>query len=501
MLIGCKATPGVDAGAPNEEAAAVAQLVARFGGQAQVDDVDVSLRRVRAALRSGRLQLDHDVLAACLERGSIAPFEEPLLQFASPECEGLWVGLTPPGQPCDTSLACRDGFCSRTSSSVCGVCLARLAVGAACRDSAGEFSECVAGARCRGSRCERIPPLGQVGETCPCAAGLRCTGAGRCVAPKTTGAACTDDSECPLADRCLDSGVCGLLPVGAACTSDALCARGLVCSFVAPNSTCTPLVEGSLCLNSDRCPDGLVCTTQRTFPRCWPRRAANEACVGSAQCPRGFACAEGLCRRVLAPGQDCTSADTTCMQGSFCVNGRCSWRPREGEACLGSCAFSDCRGGQCVSRGVGAACAPHEDGLASCGVGLRCGVEGEAAGLCQRAPLAGSSCPPACDEGSECIDGRCVEACVLGDGAARDDFSGPAAPVVIDAGCEASGPLELVIPLTDAQAACAFVNQPGCVGCHRAGGCWELRPLSPPVPPPPSNIGPLNPACGIDAGR
>lgn len=496
LFIACKTSPGADAGSPDEEDA-VANLVAHFGSQAQVDDVDIALRRVRAALRSGRLKLDHEVLAACLERGSIAPFEEPLLQFASAECEGLWVGLTPPGEPCDTSLACRDGFCRRSSSSVCGVCVTRIAIGAACDDSAGAFTQCVSGARCRSSRCEVIPPPGQVGEGCPCADGLRCTAAGRCVAPKTTGAACTNDSECPLDDRCLDSGVCGLLPSGAACTTDALCGRGLVCRFVTPGSTCTPLVEGSFCTTPDRCPDGLVCTLQRAFSRCRPRRAANEACVGSAQCPRGFACADGSCRRVLAPGQDCTSPSTTCMQGSFCVNGRCSRRPREGEACLGSCAFSDCRGGQCVSRGVGAACTPHEDGVASCGAGLRCGVDG----TCQAAPVAGASCPPACDEGSECIDGRCVEACVLGDGTARGDFRGPAAPLVVDAGCEASGPAELVIPLTDAQAACAFANQPSCTGCHRAGGCWELRPRSPPVPPPPAGIGLLNPACGIDAGR
>lgn len=501
----CK-TPAEPPDAGAREAAhaeALARLIARFGTRPQVDDVDVDLRRVRAALRAGRLELDPVVLETCLQAAFAFPFIDPAQLPPPPECVGLWRGQTAPGGACDTSLACRDGFCGMRTA-MCGVCLPTVATGAPC-DAA--TTVCADGRQCVNGTCGGALPLGQAGQPCPCAEGLRCGPSSLCVQPKPTGSSCTDDSSCTRPDACLPTGVCGLEPADAGCSQDRHCQPGHACAGQAPNAVCVASTEGGPCgLLEDRCAAGLVCGTRGFVSRCVPKRQANEACVFSSQCPREFSCADGSCRRVVGPGASCADPATTCMEWTSCVNGRCSRRPREGEPCVDACAYSTCRAGTCVSRGVGAACASasdHEDGPQSCGLGLFCDRDNNA--VCALASVAGKRCSvqppsrlPPCDDGTVCNAGTCDALCVLGDGAARDDFFGPAARPVVDAGCVFSGPEAVVVPLSDTQAACAFRGAPECIGCHRASGCWELRPRG--IAPPP-NMTPLDPACGIDAGR
>lgn len=502
-VVGCR-TPAEPADGGAREAAnaeALARLIARFGWREQVDDLDIDLRRVRAALRSGRLEFDPAVLETCLQASAATPFiaQVPL----PPECVGLWRGQTPTGGACDTSLACRDGFCGMRTSR-CGTCLPTVAIGAPCQ--AG-FDVCANGSLCLGDTCALPQPPGQVGQPCPCAEGLRCGPLSLCVQPRPTGSRCTDDSSCTMPDACLPTGVCGLAAPDAGCQFDRHCQPGHACGGQAPNMVCVPSNESGPCgLLGDRCGPGLVCGTRGFLSRCVPARQPNQSCVFSSQCPRGYSCADGACRRVMGPGASCTAPDTACMEWTTCVNGRCSRRPREGEQCVDACAYSTCRAGTCVSRGVGAGCfdtRDHEDAAASCGVGLFCDRDNNS--KCALASVAGKSCAvqlsssvPPCDEGTVCTAGTCETPCVLGDGAARDDFQGPAARPLVDAGCIFSGPEALVVPLTDTQAACAFGSAPECLGCHRASGCWELRPRG--IAPPPNFI-PLNPSCGIDAGR
>lgn len=495
-LLSCTSSSAPDAAAEREaaHAEAIARLLARFGTQAQVDDLDVELQRVRAGLRTGRIELDREVLERCLEARSASPLWDD--QWSP--CAGLFRGQTAPGGQCDTSHACRDGFCLK-GPALCGVCVARAPAGAPCN----AFDKpCVPGTSCVLGVCTAPVPSSE-GGPCPCVEGLRCAGAqptAVCIRGRPGGAACREREECAVGLSCLLSGVCGLASAGELCRNDLDCRAGHHCGLSAP-SVCVASTEGQSCgVVKDRCAAGLTCGERGFIASCVPKREAMESCVVSSQCPLGFACAQGLCRRVMGPGASCADPATTCMEWTVCVGGRCSRRPREGEPCLDSCAGSACRAGTCVGRALGAPCSPAGDpeGFPSCGRARVCSMGGPSGPVCAPASLPGQPCDLPCDDGSQCVDGTCRAACVLGDGAARDDFFGPGTRPPEDGGCLQSGPPSLVIPLSEAQAACAFGSEPSCRACHRAGGCWELRPRG---VFPPSTVPALNPACGIDAGR
>lgn len=507
VLTGCPKGPGApDAAVTDDFDAELRQVIARFGDSAQANDQDLELRRIRAALRQGRLAINRDVLAACLasDEGSVLtrPYRLRSAQWPTGACAGLWIGKTPNGAACDTSLACAEGVCSRSSPNGCGVCAPPGLEGAPCVDA----STCAEGLECRvhlGPPVTAVcatPALGDMGELCPCRPGWSCQ-AGHCSGELPAGATCSSDGECVAPLRCMNF-TCGLIDEGGACMSQGFCRAGAACRRPDPLEPgqwllttvgqCITGAAGLRCSTDAECATGLVCGFNRWRGLCVAKAAAGAACEYANQCPKGFTCHGGACRPLVGPGDTC-GATAACMSGSQCAAGRCSRLPRTPEPCAGTCNGATCVSGSCV-RTPGASCLGALD---ACGERSAC-LQG-----CTTAVATAASCRTGevCESGGFCDDGRCQAACVLGDGRATDDFFGAVDASVPSDPCLPTGPAEVVIPLTVEQGQCVFSNQPQCVGCHTISGCYELRPRFAPPPPGDVNTAGLAARCGVDAGR
>jgi EB module len=482
----CVVLAGCPAPAPSTDfEPALPRLIVRFGTVRDVDDSNFELRRVRAALRAGRLGINLTLLEACLQQRAPYPdvFNDIPVQPIPRECVGLWVPRSKAGEACDTGLGCIEGFCLRSDFSrssvagACGICQPRQPLGGVCDGHGwlGADLQCKAGLACIEGLCAPPPALHGESGACPCAEGFRCSGACRRI-PQ-------------LDDVCI------------AGTDD--CAHGLFCD----GRLCRGATEGTPCGGAPEvCGDALGCVTPPFgSATCLRRTIAGGACVGSEQCPPAHQCSDGTCVRSLAPGEPCGEASSACMEGTSCVSGRCSRRPQLNEPCLDSCARGVCVDGVCSNGLSSQACdaRPQSD---VCGVALRCEQTPNGAGSCcspehvlgEPCLATGGRLPP-CDFGLFCsAKNQCADVCVLGDGRARGDFFGrPEAP----GACLLTGPAAQVRVLSDEEAACVF-DDASCFGCHRLAGCaWELRPRSPPAPFTPANH-PFrpNPACGLDAG-
>lgn len=172
-----------------------------------------------------------------------------------------------PGDPCERSSECTDGFCDTDH-----VCHALLADSAACTLDA----QCNYGLACL-SPSPSIPgqclPLPHLGQPCPyqrCAdAGLVCDATSHCVALGLPGAACTVNQDCsPFLECDPKSHVCIELPaLGMPCDSG--CAGDSYCDVAKEAAaTCVPLMtNGTMCDDSGTCASH-NCKPGPVFPSC-----------------------------------------------------------------------------------------------------------------------------------------------------------------------------------------------------------------------------------------
>jgi hypothetical protein len=419
--------PVIDGGAPRDDGALAQLLSVVCTTPDCVAGLDFEVLRVTRGIEAGRLSIDLDALEACLLAAPNVYLFDSRTVAPPPECDALWIPLTPSGGACDTDFACIDGFCQRSDYSRsrpeyaaggCGVCTPRGELGAACSGHGwtGADRECAPGLRCGCedgtsdcvTQCWAFSTA-DAGEHCalhiPCGDGLACVYApgavaGTCEPMQVAGASCTSDYVCPDS-TCLDldaSGVghCGPRRTGEGCASDYECAPDAFCD----EGSCALAREGTRCWASGSCSDGSVCDDSARL--CRPRAGHGQDCQSSTQCPQGDDCVEGACRVVLGLGAACDSSPAAvnqCAKGATCVDGVCS-AARLGDACTTDCASGACEDGRCVSLASGAACGDSGawDGD-PCGAGLECGDM-----TCEPRPAAGEPCTALgfCESGYYC---------------------------------------------------------------------------------------------------
>lgn len=134
------------------------------------------------------------------------------------------------------------------------------------------------------------------------------------------GPACSDDSDCPPAQLCIN-GTCAL-GGGTACNADADCDPTEVCL----NGACVP-GTAEVCGNTV-CATGTVCCNPScgicTSPNgACDQRACLPECTSDADCPPGDTCdpATGTCESGPVTGEPC--GNNLCGTGTYCCNPSC----------------------------------------------------------------------------------------------------------------------------------------------------------------------------------
>lgn len=248
------------------------------------------------------------------------------------------------------------------------------------------------------------------------------------------GAACTFDALCkpelfckasaPVEPGETCSGTCAVRKLeGESCTTtDAICARGLICSAFSADDTGTcqkrKVALGDACVYGDQCPDGAYCDDT-----CKARVTAGNACA-AFECAQGLTCFEDTCQTPPGLGEACESG---CTAGLTCISGTCAEEADEGEPCVGefnSCSFvkrlqCDLETDTCVKYfALGEACGgPNKPGRCD---GGWCNATFDAPGTCVAFKSAGDACEVFSDE---CGRLSCLESGVCGP--FRDPCRGP----------------------------------------------------------------------------
>ena len=250
----------------------------------------------------------------------------------------------------------------------------------------GEREGC-RGGHCGEDRCEALPGRGERCEWM-CAPGLVCTDAMRCEREADARSECGSAWDCPPRLACVDGACARPRGVGARCTEEDACARGMRC-------------EVERCVRAERCrADGGCGRLSRcagpVVDRCvetgrWPLAAIGAECALSGECGRGAVCASGRCAGAPSAGQECV--DGRCASDAFCLRGHCVGRE---------------------AARSGSSCELYAQD--SCGPGFACVwstlTDGGAGGRCQPAAARDEPCPTgACELGLRCSpvveDGRC----------------------------------------------------------------------------------------------
>jgi hypothetical protein len=333
--------------------------------------------------------------------------------------DGGMGGGRPNGAACAAPSDCQSAFC------VDGVCCDSACTGA-CRScnvpgSAGRCALVAAGSRdprgacvdqgaatcgtngtCDGAgACARYAP----GTTCAaqsCTGGVltaaaACDGAGTCVRGPSASCApfacadatrcattCATNADCAPPSSC-NGGVCGRLPLGAACTISSDCQSAFCVDGVCCNSACSgacqacntpgragmcspipagmqdpvfcPVTPASSCGTDGTCDGAGACRLSPPGTLCAPATCAGSVltqartCNGAGACQPGTAvsCAPFTCQAPQGCRTSCaTSAD--CVPGTFCAPGAlCQPQRGPGQACAANewCISQSCVAGLC----------------------------------------------------------------------------------------------------------------------------------------------------------
>ncbi len=255
--------------------------------------------------------------------------------------------------------------------------------------------------------------LGGCFDDTDCASGLRCDRAGglagACFDPTSSiGAACEEDTSCPMGTSCLAERFIGW--PGGACASfecdvpgDTGCGAGATCvpaSGVGFGVTSMCLAS---CTSDGECRDGWACRAVDGYPE---RRVCRPACDSASDCSGGRVCnpALGIC----ASPFDASQLGAMCSRRGGCTGGSCL---READSGFPGayCAYFGCTVGTDSTCPTGGACAPTADGagicLDACAADADCTRPGYACRNVDGAnPMSSRACLPACTSDMHCAN-------------------------------------------------------------------------------------------------
>jgi hypothetical protein len=198
---------------------------------------------------------------------------------------------------------------------------------------------------------------------------------------------------------------------GAPCESDTQCASTSCGGHGAQCGVCVPSIpEGGDCSTANtRCVSGTTCFDGRCSRRPSPR-GVNETCTNLRDCGAGLTCVAARCAPLRAEGQACEHG-LACAAGLYCNAARtCARYASEGEACAG----------QDVRCGSGLLCREgacrrdrHVQPGETCDQVSDCDVGACHEGRCPRVIGDGQPCDAkdrstVCDALATCLDGVCV---------------------------------------------------------------------------------------------
>lgn len=379
-------------------AAAVIDL-ASLAGITDTSLLVPNLAALDHAVQEGRVIVDEEAVDACREHlASIAcNMPDPMDVACKPlpvpaedspcALDRLFIGQIQQGEPCTSidglSLDCApgskcgvgvglgsEGLCvavkqegeSCTSTLECGADLYCAPLDATCQRLRGEGEVCVFADREDPSPPPETLLLG-------CRSDLSCDPiTSTCVARCQSGAACTIDQECDVAqDLVCILGRCGAArAAGLPCGEDDDCGEGLHCGFDIFDPSvrlCTaPKHNNAPCLAHDECQSGF-CPPQTL--RCSPQVDVGEPCPSgdNAQCDGGACVPEAPLVACTGPAdcpitQTCDVALGQC--GTYCVEAK-----QDGATCLadGECSSNACVAGFCrtLPLDTGVACEQATD--------------------------------------------------------------------------------------------------------------------------------------------
>ncbi|KAL0038422.1 hypothetical protein WJX77_005952 [Trebouxia sp. C0004] len=332
-----------------------------------------------------------------------------------------------PGVSCVLDGDCGTDLCTN------GTCVRRIASGQTCI----EGDPCDFGLICRadlGSTCAFPSYAGDVCQsTAVCQTGLQCV-SGRCTAPLSFGAACTQADQCASGSVCNGQSVCAeAIAIGGSCQATADCAIQAVCS----SGQCTGVSAGAACVSTDQCGNGFVCNSSSicSLPApmygpcgisgdcesgltCYSNHACyipspdGSFCSVSGECQTTSFCNitayewESECTPLLSAGSKCNDNDE-CVSDLVCDSqNECETPQAVGSDCnsTADCELEDrCEQGVCAVGGLSTTCFTTED----CGNGLVC----NSANTCQLPMERYSPCNASADCASfyTCRDGNAYQ--------------------------------------------------------------------------------------------
>ncbi|DBA82155.1 TPA: hypothetical protein ACH3X1_007142 [Trebouxia sp. C0004] len=210
-----------------------------------------------------------------------------------------------PGVSCVLDGDCGTDLCTN------GTCVRRIASGQTCI----EGDPCDFGLICRadlGSTCAFPSYAGDVCQsTAVCQTGLQCV-SGRCTAPLSFGAACTQADQCASGSVCNGQSVCAeAIAIGGSCQATADCAIQAVCS----SGQCTGVSAGAACVSTDQCGNGFVCNSSSI---CSLPAPMYGPCGISGDCESGLTCYSNHACYIPSPDGSFCSVSGECQTTSFC---------------------------------------------------------------------------------------------------------------------------------------------------------------------------------------
>ncbi len=196
------------------------------------------------------------------------------------DCKPTSPGTVATGGACGTPGQCATNVCQIDPSTGCGVCIAAVSAGGACKAS----TDCSAGLVCSSLVCVAPAAAGGACSTAapviPCQVGLVCDGS-KCQTPLAAGSACD-----PQKSLCDSSQGYWCTPHGTRCTLVLFAATGQTCGYDSTSGDLTACSGGGSCGNVDPktlkgtcvapAADGAACGG--TGPNCEPP----ATCVGAS---------------------------------------------------------------------------------------------------------------------------------------------------------------------------------------------------------------------------
>lgn len=283
-------------------------------------------------VENGTIEYDAAQARRCVRAlsQSCIPFQ---VSLGVGECQGVFTGLVPVGDPCETSSQCVPSAYCDTTDQCEGTCRERVALGEpceggdSCRPVEGAATHCgdvdgdsvcvqttiLTGAAV-GQSCGQVDVDGTERSVQFCANDLYCRRSGdsitgSCAVPVAAGNSCTDDDICEQSYFCVN-GTCRTVTfantAGDPCNPEALIAcdgsRGLACDE--ETESCVRIggsTVGEPCEAEDddlyyllACDPGLFCDTDAAAPTCKERFANGQPCESDNQCVSGY-CIEDEC--------------------------------------------------------------------------------------------------------------------------------------------------------------------------------------------------------------